>query len=229
MNKIIIENYSKKIGKNMVLSDINLTFEPGVVYGLKGKNGSGKTMLMRAISGLITPTTGTVVINDKVLGKDMSFPESIGILIENPSFLSQYSGFDNLKMIASIKNRADDEKIKLYMRELGLDPDDRKKYKKYSLGMKQKLGIVCAIMENPDIVILDEPINALDEESVEKVKQVISKIKSEDKIIIIACHDKEELYYLSDRIIEVEEGKIKREYSIDNNGEVNENERVDKV
>lgn len=229
MNKIIIENYSKKIGKNMVLSDINLTFEPGVVYGLKGKNGSGKTMLMRAISGLITPTTGTVVINDKLLGKDMSFPESIGILIENPSFLSQYSGFDNLKMIASIKNRADDEKIKLYMRELGLDPDDRKKYKKYSLGMKQKLGIVCAIMENPDIVILDEPINALDEESVEKVKQVISKIKSEDKIIIIACHDKEELYYLSDRIIEVEEGKIKREYSIDNNGEVNENERVDKV
>lgn len=229
MNKIIIENYSKKIGKNMVLSDINLTFEPGVVYGLKGKNGSGKTMLMRAISGLITPTTGTVVINDKVLGKDMSFPESIGILIENPSFLSQYSGFDNLKMIASIKNRADDEKIKLYMRELGLDPDDRKKYKKYSLGMKQKLGIVCAIMENPDIVILDEPINALDEESVEKVKQVISKIKSEDKVIIIACHDKEELYYLSDRIIEVEEGKIKREYSIDNNGEVNENERVDKV
>lgn len=223
MNKIKIENYSKNIGKNKVLSDINLTLESGVVYGLKGKNGSGKTMLMRAISGLITPTTGQVAINDKVLGKEISFPESIGILIENPSFLLQYSGFDNLKMIASIKNCVDDEKIKMYMSELGLEPDDTKKYRKYSLGMKQKLGIVCAIMENPDIIILDEPINALDEESVEKVKQVITRIKSEDKIIIIACHDKEELFYLADKIIEIEDGKIKREYLVDNNGEINEN------
>ena len=223
MNKIKIENYSKNIGKNRVLSDINLILESGIVYGLKGKNGSGKTMLMRAISGLISPTVGKVIINEKVLGRDISFPESIGILIENPSFLSQYSGFDNLKMIASIKNCVEDEKIKMYMSELGLDPDDTKKYRKYSLGMKQKLGIVCAIMENPDIVILDEPINALDEESVEKVKQVITRIKTEDKIIIIACHDKEELFYLADKIIEIEEGKIKREYLADNNGEINEN------
>ena len=223
MNKIKIENYSKNIGKNRVLSDINLILESGIVYGLKGKNGSGKTMLMRAISGLISPTVGKVIINEKVLGRDISFPESIGILIENPSFLSQYSGFDNLKMIASIKNCVEDEKIKMYMSELGLDPDDTKKYRKYSLGMKQKLGIVCAIMENPDIVILDEPINALDEESVEKVKQVITRIKTEDKIIIIACHDKEELFYLADKIIEIEEGKIKREYLVDNNGEINEN------
>ena len=229
MNKIKIENYSKSIGKNRVLSDINLSLESGIVYGFKGKNGSGKTMLMRAISGLISPTEGKVIINEKVLGKDISFPESIGILIENPSFLPQYSGFDNLKMIASIKNCVDDETIRMYMTELGLDPDDMKKYKKYSLGMKQKLGIVCAIMENPDIVILDEPINALDEESVEKVKQVITRIKSKDKIIIIACHDKEELFYLADRIIEIEEGKVKREYSVDNIGEINENNKIDKV
>ncbi|MGN0374230.1 MAG: ATP-binding cassette domain-containing protein [Butyrivibrio sp.] len=229
MNTIKIENYSKNIGKNRVLSDINLILESGIVYGLKGKNGSGKTMLMRAISGLISPTEGKVIINEKVLGKDISFPESIGILIENPSFLPQYSGFDNLKMIASIKNCVDDEKIKMYMRELGLDPDDTKKYRKYSLGMKQKLGIVCAIMENPDIVILDEPINALDEESVERVKKVITRIKTEDKIIIIACHDKEELFYLADKIIEIEGGKIKREYLVDNNGEINENNQIDKI
>lgn len=229
MNKIKIENYSKNIGKNKVLSDINLTLESGIVYGLKGKNGSGKTMLMRAISGLISPTAGKVIINEKVLGKDISFPESIGILIENPSFLPQYSGFDNLKMLASIKNCVDDEKIKMYMSELGLDPDDTKKYRKYSLGMKQKLGIVCAIMENPDIVILDEPINALDEESVERVKQVITRIKTEDKIIIIACHDKEELFYLADKIIEIEGGKIKREYLVENNGVINENNQIDKA
>lgn len=229
MNKIKIENYSKTIGKNRVLSDINLTLESGIVYGLKGKNGSGKTMLMRAISGLISPTVGNVIINEKVLGKDISFPESIGILIENPSFLPQYSGFDNLKMIASIKNCVDDEKIKMCMSELGLDPDDTKKYRKYSLGMKQKLGIACAIMENPDIVILDEPINALDEESVEKVKHVITRIKTEDKIIIIACHDKEELFYLADKIIEIEGGKVKREYLVDNSGEINENNQIDKI
>lgn len=229
MNKIKIENYSKTIGKNRVLSDINLTLESGIVYGLKGKNGSGKTMLMRAISGLITPTNGKVIINEKVLGRDISFPESIGILIENPSFLPQYSGFDNLKMIASIKNCVDDEKIKMYMSELGLEPDDTKKYRKYSLGMKQKLGIVCAIMENPDIVILDEPINALDEESVERVKQVITRIKKEDKIIIIACHDKEELFYFADKIIEIEGGKVKREYLVDNNGEIDENNQIDKI
>ena len=134
MNKIKIENYSKNIGKNKVLSDINLTLESGVVYGLKGKNGSGKTMLMRAISGLISPTVGNVIINEKVLGMDISFPENIGILIENPSFLPQYSGFDNLKIIASIKNCVDDEKIKMYMSELGLEPDDTKKYRKYSMG-----------------------------------------------------------------------------------------------
>ena len=229
MNRIKIENYSKNIGKNKVLSDVDLTLESGIVYGLKGKNGSGKTMLMRAISGLITPTTGKVTIDDKVLGKDISFPESIGILIENPSFLPQYSGFDNLKMIASIKNCVDDEKIKMYMSEMGLDPDDKKKYRKYSLGMKQKLGIVCAIMENPNIVILDEPINALDEESVERVKQVITRIKTEDKIIIIACHDKEELFYLADKIIEIEVGKVKREYLVDNSGEINENNQIDKI
>ena len=229
MNKIKIENYSKNIGKNKVLSDINLMLESGIVYGLKGKNGSGKTMLMRAISGLISPTAGSVIINDKVLGKDMSFPESIGILIENPSFLPQYSGFDNLKMLASIKNCVEDETIKMYMSELGLDPDDTKKYRKYSLGMKQKLGIVCAIMENPDIVILDEPINALDEESVERVKKVITRIKTEDKIIIIACHDKEELFYLADKIIEIEGGRIKREYLVENNGVINENNQIDKA
>ena len=126
-------------------------------------NGSGKTMLMRAISGLILPTSGKVYINDKELGRHISFPPSIGILIENPSFISNYTGFKNLKILASIQNRISDDEIRDAIRKVGLDPDDKRTFKKYSLGMKQRLGIAAAIMERPDIVILDEPINALDE------------------------------------------------------------------
>ena len=163
----------------------------GKIYGLKGKNGSGKTMLMRVISGLITPTEGEVLIDGKKLGKDMSFPESIGLLIENPAFLPTYSGFDNLKTIASIKGVITDEEIKDVIKRVGLDPDDKKKYKKYSLGMKQKLGIACAIMEKPDIVILDEPVNAVEEDGIKVISEVLDELKKEGKIIILASHDKE--------------------------------------
>ncbi len=211
---IEVKNVTKKIGSNIVLSNVNVTMDSGRIYGLKGKNGSGKTMLMRAISGLITPTEGEVIIDGKVLGKDMSFPESIGILIENPAFLPTYSGFENLKMIASIKNLISDEEIKAVIARVGLDPEDKKKYKKYSLGMKQKLGIACAVMEKPDIVILDEPVNAVDEEGIKIIREVLDELKKEGKIIILACHDKEELFFLSDEIIEIEVGKIKSQYAV---------------
>ena len=205
---IEIENFNKTIKKAVILENINLTFNSGKVYGLKGKNGSGKTMLMRAICGLILPITGCVRINGQILGKDISFPPSIGALLENPAFLNGYTGFKNLKMIASIQNRIDDKQIKDTLKQVGLDPEDRRTYKKYSLGMKQRLGIAAAIMEKPDIVILDEPINALDEAGARQVRGILKEQKERGAVCIIACHDTEELEFLSDEIIEIYEGRI---------------------
>ena len=201
-------DYCKSFKSAEVLKNINLTLESGKVIGLKGKNGSGKTMLMRAISGLILPTSGKVYINDKELGRHISFPPSIGILIENPSFISNYTGFKNLKILASIQNRISDDEIRDAIRKVGLDPDDKRTFKKYSLGMKQRLGIAAAIMERPDIVILDEPINALDEAGAGLIKGLLDELKANGSLIIIACHDTEELNYLSDEIYEIYDGEI---------------------
>ena len=165
-------------------------------------------MLMRAISGLILPTSGKVYINDKELGRQISFPPSIGILIENPSFISNYTGFKNLKILASIQNRISDDEIRDAIRKVGLDPDDKRTFKKYSLGMKQRLGIAAAIMERPDIVILDEPINALDEAGAGLIKGLLDELKANGSLIIIACHDTVELNYLSDEIYEIYDGEI---------------------
>lgn len=205
---IRLEDYCKSFKSAEVLKNINLTLESGKVIGLKGKNGSGKTMLMRAISGLILPTSGKVYINDKELGRHISFPPSIGILIENPSFISNYTGFKNLKILASIQNRISDDEIRDAIRKVGLDPDDKRTFKKYSLGMKQRLGIAAAIMERPDIVILDEPINALDEAGAGLIKGLLDELKANGSLIIIACHDTEELNYLSDEIYEIYDGEI---------------------
>mgnify|MGYP003264351650 FL=1 len=203
-----LEDYCKSFKSAEVLKNINLTLESGKVIGLKGKNGSGKTMLMRAISGLILPTSGKVYINDKELGRHISFPPSIGILIEKPSFISNYTGFKNLKILASIQNRISDDEIRDAIRKVGLDPDDKRTFKKYSLGMKQRLGIAAAIMERPDIVILDEPINALDEAGAGLIKGLLDELKANGSLIIIACHDTEELNYLSDEIYEIYDGEI---------------------
>lgn len=203
-----LEDYCKSFKSAEVLKNINLTLESGKVIGLKGKNGSGKTMLMRAISGLILPTSGKVYINDKELGRHISFPPSIGILIENPSFISNYTGFKNLKILASIQNRISDDEIRDAIRKVGLDPDDKRTFKKYSLGMKQRLGIAAAIMERADIVILDEPINALDEAGAGLIKGLLDELKANGSLIIIACHDTEELNYLSDEIYEIYDGEI---------------------
>lgn len=203
-----LEDYCKSFKSAEVLKNINLTLESGKVIGLKGKNGSGKTMLMRAISGLILPTSGKVYINDKELGRQISFLPSIGILIENPSFISNYTGFKNLKILASIQNRISDDEIRDAIRKVGLAPDDKRTFKKYSLGMKQRLGIAAAIMERPDIVILDEPINALDEAGAGLIKGLLDELKANGSLIIIACHDTEELNYLSDEIYEIYDGEI---------------------
>ncbi len=206
--KIKITHLSKNIKKAVILDDVNMELESGRIYGLKGKNGSGKTMLMRAICGLITPTNGTVEIDGKILGKDISFPESIGVLIENPSFISNYTGMKNLQVLASIQKRIGDEEIRNTLELVGLDPNDKRTFKKYSLGMKQRLGIAEAIMERPDIVILDEPINALDEAGAAMIREILHNLRNEGKLIILACHDTEELNFLADEIYEIAEGKI---------------------
>ena len=204
---IELKNVTKKIRGVTVLDNVSLRMESGNIYGFKGKNGSGKTMLMRAVAGLIR-VDGIVDINGKIMGKDMMFPDSIGILIENPSFVAEYTGLKNLEMLACIKNKIEIEDIRHAMEQVGLDPDDKRTYKKYSLGMKQKLGIAAAFMEKPDIIILDEPINALDEAGAKQVHKILEEQKKRGALIIIACHDKEELEMLSDEIIEIYEGRI---------------------
>lgn len=209
--EIEVKNLTKDIKGVRVLDNINLSMKSGKVYGLRGHNGCGKTMLMRAISGLILPTSGCVVIDGKELGKDMSFPESIGMMIEYPAFVNGYTGFENLKMVASIKKKISDERIREVLSEVGLKPDDKRTFKKYSLGMKQRLGIACAIMESPKLVILDEPVNALDEDGVKTVRDILHKEKERGALVILACHDKDEMDCLADEIYVMAEGKLKAE------------------
>ncbi|MDD3240547.1 MAG: ATP-binding cassette domain-containing protein [Lachnospira sp.] len=205
--QIELKHVSKKIKGAVVLDDVNLTLESGKVYGLKGKNGSGKTMLMRAICGLIH-TDGEIIIDGETLGKQISFPRSVGVLIENPSFIAGYTGMKNLQILASIQNRIGEDDIRQTLEEIGLDLDDKRTFRKYSLGMKQRLGIAAAIMEKPDIVILDEPINALDESGAKQVREILKSQKERGAVCIVACHDTEELKFLSDEIIEIHDGRI---------------------
>lgn len=207
-----VKSVSKYFGKTCVLNNINLEMETGHIYGFWGRNGSGKTMLMRIISGLVFPSDGAIIIGGEQLGKDISFPRSIGALIENPGFIPGYSGFKNLKILASIQNKILDEDIREVMLHIGLDPDDRKKAKKYSLGMKQKLGIAAALMEKPDLILLDEPTNALDENSTKVLKEILLEHKRRGALLIVACHIREELEYLSDEIICLNEGHVIKRY-----------------
>lgn len=208
MSEIVISNLIKDIKRVRILDSINLVLSGGHIYGLRGKNGSGKTMLMRAICGLIIPTEGTIKIDGKELHKDIDFPPSIGALIENPAFLPSYSGYTNLKMLATLAEQINENDILNALRCVGLEETDNRAFRKYSLGMKQKLGIAYAIMGEPDIIILDEPINALDEESVVRIKRELIRLKEKGKLIIVACHDKEELEYLSDTIFDMKKGRI---------------------
>lgn len=208
MGEIKIVDLNKKIKGTVILDGINLTMTAGRIYGLRGRNGCGKTMLMRAICGLIIPDSGHILIGEEKLHRDIKFPRSIGALIENPSFLPQYTGFRNLRMLARLTGGISDEDVRYAISRTGLDPDDRRTYRKYSLGMKQKLGIANALMGEPDVIILDEPINALDEESVDCIKVELIKLKEKGKLIIIACHDREELEYLCDEIFVMKDGRI---------------------
>ncbi len=206
--KIDIKDYTKTIRKKTILENINLSFESGRIYGLHGRNGSGKTMLLRAICGLILPTEGSVSIDGKIIGKDIEFPDSVGIIIESMSMLPEYSGYDNLKILAKIKKIATDDDIRTAMNAVGLDPDNKKRAGTYSLGMKQKLNIAQAIMEKPELYLLDEPTNALDEGTVNDIRDLLLSLKKDGALIIIASHNKEDLSVLCDEVIKINEGQI---------------------
>ena len=212
---IEIKDISKELGGQAVLSNITLRLESGKVYGLKGRNGSGKTMLMRAVCGLIRLDRGEIAIDGEVLRKDISFPRSVGVLIESPGFIGNYSGYENLKTLTAIKGATSRERIRESLAMVGLDAQDRKPFRKYSLGMKQKLGIAAAIVEEPDLLILDEPTNAMDEGSVQELKRILKQIKEREALILLSCHDAEDLLELSDEVIEMQDGKVVSQWSVE--------------
>lgn len=208
MEIIRILNYTKEIKGKKVLDNINISFESGKIYGIVGRNGSGKTMLLRAICGLIFPNMGEVYIRDKRLHKDISFPENTGVIIENTELLPNFSGYENLKILSKIQNKVTDREIYEAIDKVGLDPKNNKKVKTYSMGMKQRLSIAQAIFENPDILLLDEPTNSLDIDGVNDIRELLIDMKQKDKTILIASHNKEDINILADEIISISDGKI---------------------
>ena len=210
MQEIIIDHVSLQIKKAKLLQDINLKLQSGMVYGLRGRNGSGKTVLMKCICGFMKPTEGTISVDGKEIHKDMDFLPSAGIIIEEPGFFPNYSGFKNLKIIAGIQNRITDIKIREAMEMVGLDPSMKKPVGKYSLGMRHRLGIAQAMMEDPDILILDEPTNGLDEDGVEWFRQFILEQKERGKLILLASHSREDVEMLSDEVWYMEKGHLSK-------------------
>lgn len=208
---IQLQNVTKRIKENMVLDNVSYTFKSGFVYGLYGQNGSGKTMLLRAISGLINLDSGSIFIDGEKLHDKIEFPPETGIVIENMELLPECSAKRNLQMLAKIKNIADEKDIIFSLERVGLDPDSDKKVKKFSLGMKQRLNIAQAIFENQKIILLDEPTNALDEEAVQLIYKIIREEKSRGATIIVATHHKEDLKEVCDVILKIAEGKIVEE------------------
>ena len=192
----------------MVLSDISLTFEAGKIYGLVGRNGSGKTMLLKQILGFVTADSGTIRIDGKLLGKDMDMPDNIGAIIETPGFLPEYSGYKNLKLLSMIRGQIGDEKIREMITLVGLDPASRKRVGNYSLGMRQRLGIAQALMEDPDIVLLDEPMNGLDNEGVAEMRKLFGTLRDEGKLIVLASHSREDIDLLCDEIYRFDQGRL---------------------
>lgn len=207
MSYISIVDYTKKLKGKYVLEKINLEFEPGRIYGVQGHNGCGKTMLLRAISGLITATSGHVKIDGKELKREIDFPPSIGVLIENPEFWRYKTGFETLKLLADIKGEIGEKEISEVLSRVGLDEVKNTAVGKYSLGMRQRLGIAQAIMEKPKIILLDEPTNALDKEGCERFNHLIMEERARGALIIMVSHDGESLQSISDTVISMENGK----------------------
>lgn len=206
--EIILNNVKKTIKKATVIDGISAKWTGGKVYGLCGYNGCGKTMLMRLVAGLIRPTEGSVTIDGKELGKDIDFPESIGLMIENPAFLDHYTAMQNLQLVASLKKKATREDCIDALKRVNLDPNDLRTFKKFSLGMKQRLGIAAAIFEKPDLILLDEPTNALDADGTELAAKIIREERKRGALIILACHERQFLENAADEVIKIEHGQF---------------------
>ena len=220
--EIELQNVTKTFGHTNVIEDVSMSMRSGRVYGLQGINGCGKTMLMRLISGLIRPTSGRVLVDGKALVGENSFPESMGLLIENPSFLKSYSGRKNLEMLASIRGRIDAADVQDALERVGLGENANKKYGKYSLGMRQKLGIACAVMERPDLILLDEPFISLDEAAVERTVRIIREERERGALIVLSCHDYDLLTGCSDEIYKIVAGKLAHRLVRDGSGKFEE-------
>ena len=198
----------------MILHDVCLSLKPRTVYGLSGENGSGKTMLLKAISGLIYPTSGIISVNGEIIGKEIDHPDDIGVLLEHPSFVGAYSGMRNLKLLAGLHGLIGDSEIASSIKAVGLDPSSRKPYRKYSLGMKQRLGIACVVMEKPSIVLLDEPLNALDESGIALVSQIVRRMRNSGALVVVAEHNGEKLRKIADEMIVIHQGSIVDQFSV---------------
>lgn len=212
--KITLHSVTKEIKGVSVLNNINYEFICGNIYGVVGPNGSGKTMLLRVISGLIRPTHGSVFVDEKILHKDISFPPNAGIIIEKPELLPFFTGYENLKYLSEIRRLVSGDQIREFMKMFALVPDSKQLVKKYSLGMKQKLGVIQAIMEDPDVLILDEPFNALDENTVAMLHNMFLEYREKGKLIIITSHHYDDIVAICNQVLTIQDGTI-RENGID--------------
>lgn len=194
--------------KNEILKDVSMCFEQGKIHGLIGRNGSGKTMLMKCICGFVKPTQGEITVNGKRIGKDCDFPKRTGIIIETPGFIPYYSGFKNLKLLADLHGRISKDDIRKTMETVGLNPDLKRHVRKYSLGMRQRLGFAQAIMEDPDLLVLDEPMNGLDKDGVCDMRKYLIDLKAKGKTILIASHSAEDIEILCDTVCEMDKGNL---------------------
>lgn len=206
--KLEIKNLSKKFKENVVLENVNLTLEGGNIYGFIGRNGSGKTVLLKIICGFYTPDSGEIILDGINYIKNKSFPDSTRALIEKPNFIPDLTGYENLKLLASIQNLIGKKEIDEIVKKLNLTKEINKKYSKYSLGTKQKLGIAQALMENPNMIILDEPFNGVENSTAQQIRELLKQEKEKGKIIIIATHIKDDIEFLADILYEIDGGQV---------------------
>lgn len=205
---IEVQNVVKRFRDQVVLKNVSISFEKGKIHGIVGRNGSGKTVLFKCICGLMHPEEGVILVNGKRVGRDVDMPEDIGAIIEAPGFLPNYSGYKNLRFLANIRRKIGKEEILNVMKTVGLDPESRKHVGKYSLGMRQRLGIAQAIMEDPEILILDEPMNGLDNAGVQDIRALLLELKAQGKTILLASHNHEDIAALCDTVHEMDGGVL---------------------
>lgn len=208
---IQVKGVGLTIKRDVILKDVDLNLERGKIHGIVGRNGSGKTMLMKCICGFVKPTSGKVNVDGKIIGKDVDFPQNVGIIIETPGFIPYYSGYRNLKILAGLRRKIDNDDIKETMKIVGLEGAEDKLVRKYSLGMRQRLGLAQAMMEKPDIYILDEPMNGLDNEGVEDMRKILLALKKEGKTILLVSHNSEDIKILCDEIYYMDKGVLSKE------------------